>query len=81
MGKRYIVASIVSGFFVEDFIDNDKEVLYDDIESFISALGDAAAFDDCRIAIEFTEENVAAIVDAGYLHDSFLEENRDALAE
>lgn len=62
--KKFIVADIINGLYVDELDGTEK--VYTDIEWFVDDLGQQATFELDRIAIEYTEENVAAIEAAGY---------------
>lgn len=62
--KKYIIADIINGLYIEELEGTEK--FYTNIEWFIEDLGQQATFEFGNIAIEYTEENVAAIEAAGY---------------
>lgn len=62
--KKHIIADINYGLYIAELEGTEK--VYTDIEWFIEDIGQQATFELCNIAIEYTEENVAAIEAAGY---------------
>lgn len=59
--EKYIIADVINGIYLQDYLDGDEDKIYDDIEAFVEDLSCGE-----KIAILYSTELVQAIYNAGY---------------
>lgn len=58
--EKYIIADVINGVYVQEYLDGDEERIFDNIEDFIDSLRDQK-----KIAIFYQKSYIEKIINAG----------------